>query len=165
MAAKKNIKTETPLSQDPLETLQNNIKPISIIAISVLVIVILVITYTSYTSSRENEAWQAFNEFQNESMRALMVDQGSVQEFLTEIDGTDVEPWALSFCTSLYFSKRDFDRASQMLDRLHNEYGNHYICKDTNFYETARSMINTEIEWMDKNKPTEPDPAPEGENS
>lgn len=168
MAAKKKmkpVKTESVVSHDPLKTLQDNIKPISVVLISVLIIVIIALIYTNYTTTRENDSWKALSVFQTETMQALMVDQSKVQEFLAEIDGTTAEPWALSYCTSLYFNKRDFDRASQMLDRLHEKYGDHYICKDTDFYDTARSMITKELEWVSQNKSQEPEPVPEEDNT
>lgn len=168
MAGKKNmkpVKAEPVVSQDPLQNLKDNIKPISVVVISILIVVIIVLVYTNYTTTRENDSWQALSVFQTETMQSLMVDQGKVQEFLAEIDGTTAEPWALSYCTSLYFNKRDFDRASQMLDRLNEKYENHYICKETDFYETARSMINKELEWVSQNKPVDTEPVIEEDNS
>jgi len=162
---KKPVAAEPQIMQDPLKLIQNNIKPISIIVIAALVITIVILSYTNYTESQENDSWQALNDFQMQTMRSLTVDQSAVQEFLSEIEGTSAEPYALAYCTDLYFNKRKFDQASKMLDLIDDKYKNHYLCKNTPFYKEARTKIAQEIEWLNKNKPEEPEPSPAEENT
>ena len=168
MAAKKQTKplaADIGKSQDPLLTLQKNIKPISTVVIAILIVVIVVIAYTNYTNTRENDAWNRFEEFKRDMMQSLTIDESKVQNFLTEIEGTSAEPWALAFCTSLYFDKRNFVKASMMLDRLEERYKNHYLCKYSNFYKEARSKISNDLQWLEKNSSPEIEQDTEENNS
>ena len=149
-APKKKEQDTPPMPPDiDMMAILQRYKSKIITAVCVIIIIALAIVfYNDHRESTENESWSLLSDF----LRAEF-DEAKTQELINKLSGTSAEPWALYYCSILYFTNNNLEKAQEMVDRIKSEYGDHYICANKLFYETAKDFIYKESQWLKENPP------------
>jgi hypothetical protein len=119
-----------------------------IIAVStVCIIVIICLFYIFGAEKAEGSAWHSLTTFINNNSDPRNVTDTAIQAMLSETKGTSAEPWALYYCSSIYFGQKSFENALKMINDLEQNFEDHYIVKDHRLLENLKMLINREKAW------------------
>lgn len=154
MADKKKQEHEILPTLDFLELFNKHKTKILTGVLAVVIITTVCIIISSYTKSSEDKAWDDFTEFQRNwhTPASISADDIEIEAIFKSTEGTSAEPWAMLYCSTLYFKKREIDKAQALLAKLKEKFQNHYVCQNELLFDSVNTLVDNEKTWLAQNR-------------
>jgi len=144
--------SEAPKSESHILDLYKKYKiPLFISTGALFIIVLGYLLYSNLTQSVTDSAWYKLSEFISQTHDKSDISDSKMNQLLTDVADTAVEPWALVYLSRVYYIQGNSTQALHTINILESSYQNSLMLKNPNIVKNIKNFILSDRNWNDIN--------------